>query len=395
MFPHLKRLRRLAGSAAAPSTALAVLLALVVLEQRGFNRDSAVLFALLSAVAAARLIPVSALGFVAGVLVLQTVKVAPGLMVSGVLSYMAVPLALLFATLAYRGRRRWLLPVFAVALAALITLNWFSDGTWVNFVFGAQLYGHGTVRTGTYIFLVFGAFAAFNLAAWAAGLAVNNASSSRRAQLRAEKDLQEASTELAVEQERNRIARELHDVLAHSLTVITAQAEGIRYIHRSEPEAVEAAARIIASAARTALLETRHMLENVSPTDFSPAPSLEQLGTLAGQFTASGMPVTLDAPSMPPGVTPLQELTAYRLIQESLTNAFRHGDKSKGASVSVSPGRTGLAVRVTSTLMEKAAASSTGTGRGIAGMKERATAVGGSLTARTTGTRFDVEALLP
>jgi signal transduction histidine kinase len=98
---------------------------------------------------------------------------------------------------------------------------------------------------------------------------------------------------------------------------------------------------------------------------------------------------------MPPGVTPLQEITAYRLVQESLTNAFRHGNRSSGATVSVLPGRDGLTVRVSSELPDGGAASSAGTGRGIPGMKDRATAVGGSLTARTTGNRFDVEALLP
>jgi signal transduction histidine kinase len=399
MFPLLNPSRRLAGMAAAPATALAVLLALMVLEQRGFNRDSALLVALLSAAAAARLIPLGALAFTAGVLLLQSARMVPGVMLSGVLSYSAIPLAILFAGLGYRGRHRWLLPAFALASAGLITTNWFSDATWVNFVFPPQIYGRGALRTGTYVFLVFGASAAFNLAAWAAALAVNNASRSRRAQLRAETDLQQTVTELAVEQERNRIARELHDVLAHSLTVITAQAEGIRYIHRSEPEAVEESARIIATAARTALVETRHMLENVFTADpappTSPAPSLGQLGILADQFTASGMPVTVDAPALPPGVTPLQELTAYRVIQESLTNAFRHGDRSKGAAVSVRSGEGGLTVRVTSALSGGPLAPGPSTGRGIPGMKERASAAGGYLTAVTAGNRFDVEAVLP
>ncbi|MEJ1179851.1 MULTISPECIES: sensor histidine kinase [unclassified Pseudarthrobacter] len=395
MFPLLMRLRRPAREAAAPATALAVLLALLVLEQRGFNRDSALLFALLSAVAAARIFPAGALAFAAGTLLLQAIKVLPVVMVSGVLSYLAVPLVILFATLGFRGRHRSLLPVFAVASAGLITVNWFADGTWVNFVFGAQLYGRGALRTGTYVFLVFGAFAAFNLAAWAAGLAVNNAGSSRRAQLRAEAGLRQAATELAVEQERNRIARELHDVLAHSLTVITAQAEGIRYIHRSEPEAVEESALIIASAARSALVETRRMLENVAPADTSPAPTLDQLESLATQFAASGMQVTVDAPGSGTDVTPLQGLTAYRLVQESLTNAFRHGDRTKGATVSVRPGPDGLMVRVSSELATAGTASSPGTGRGIPGMKERTTAVGGSFTTRTTGQHFEMEALLP
>jgi signal transduction histidine kinase len=107
------------------------------------------------------------------------------------------------------------------------------------------------------------------------------------------------------------------------------------------------------------------------------------------------MTVILDAPAMPPGVTPLQELTAYRVIQESLTNAFRHGDRSKGATVSVKPGQGGLTVRVSSATFEDGTAPSLRTGRGIPGMKERATAVGGSLTVVTAGNQFDVEALLP
>src|SRR5687767_14982620 len=134
MFPLLKRFRRPAREAAAPATALAVLLALLVLEQRGFNRDSALLFALLSAVAAARIFPAGALAFAAGALLLQAFKVLSVVMVSGVLSYLAVPLVILFATLGFRSRHRWLLPVFAVASAGLITVNWFADSTWVNFV---------------------------------------------------------------------------------------------------------------------------------------------------------------------------------------------------------------------------------------------------------------------
>ncbi len=395
MFPLLNRFRRPAREAAAPATALAVLLALLVLEQRGFNRDSALLFALLSAVSAARIFPAGAMAFAAGTLLLQAFKVLPVVMVSGVLSYVAVPLVIFFATLGFRGRYRWLLPVFAVASAGLITANWFADTTWVNFVFGTQIYGRGSLRTGTYVFLVFGAFAAFNLAAWAAGLAVNNAGSSRRAQLRAEAELQQAATQLAVEQERNRIARELHDVLAHSLTVITAQAEGIRYIHRSEPDAVEESAGIIASAARTALVETRHMLENESPAETSPAPTLDRLQSLAAQFTASGMPVTMAASRSELEATPLQQFTAYRLVQESLTNAFRHGDRSKGALVLVRIGPTGLTVHVSSELAPEGSAPTPGTGRGIPGMRERTTAVGGSFATHTTGNRFDVEAFLP
>jgi signal transduction histidine kinase len=75
--------------------------------------------------------------------------------------------------------------------------------------------------------------------------------------------LRETATEIAVEHERNRIARELHDVLAHSLTVIVAQADGIRFIHRTEPESVEEASTVIAESAGTALVETRRLIEGI------------------------------------------------------------------------------------------------------------------------------------
>lgn len=103
---------------------------------------------------------------------------------------------------AWKTRNRWVLPVAAAVFAGITTINWFTDPTWINFIFGNQLYGRGLLRTLTYAFLIFGAFAALNLAAWAVGLAVNNASRCHKAQLAAEFRLRETATELAVEQER-------------------------------------------------------------------------------------------------------------------------------------------------------------------------------------------------
>lgn len=399
MFKTIQTLRLLA----APATAVLVLGVLLILEQRQFDENSALLLALLTAVAVAELLPAAALGLVFFALALQSLKVLPMVLLSGVLSYAAVPVVVFFATVGWKrvdwkSRNRWIPPVAAVVFAGITTVNWFTDQTWINFIFGNQLYGRGTLRTFTYAFLIFGAFSALNLAAWAVGMAVNNASRSRRAQLAAEARLRETATELAVEQERNRIATELHDVLAHSLTVIVAQADGIRFIHRTEPESVEQASGVIAESARTALVETRRLIEGFS-TELSNQPThkVEDLVPLAERMGSSGMPVTIESTGEPWNMTASQQLTVYRLAQESLTNAFKHGDRSQGASLHLVWAATSVELRIRSSLVSgpAVAARTAPSGRGIAGMKARAAAAGGWVeTLRGEGT-FEVLAYLP
>lgn len=375
---------------AAPATAAALLGALFLIDGRGFDRSASVALGLCFAVAAARLVPRSALLFIIAILSGQLLGAFPGVMMSGMLCYAAIPAALFFAGLGYKGRP-WVLPLLIGAVSTLVTANWLWDSVWMNFVFG-NAWGEGWPRSLVYGGLVLGASTALCVSAWAAARAVVSASRSRAAQLRAEVSLQLTSVELAVEQERNRIARELHDVLAHSLTVIAAQAEGIRFIHRSEPDAVEEAAGVIAAAARTALRDTRHMLGSTSGEQ-NPAPTLSDLPALAQQFRASGMPVTLeDGTEL--DLSPNQQVTLYRLAQESLTNAFKHGQREAGASLSLSAGPAGVELRVTSALVERGVRSSH-EGHGIRGMKERATAVGGSLSAVAAAGHFTVTAVLP
>lgn len=393
MFTTITHLRLLA----APATAMLLLGTLLVLEQRHFDQNSALLLALLTGVAVAEFLPAAALGVVFLALVLQSVKVFPLVLLSGVLSYAAVPVVIFFAVIGWKTRNRWVPPVAAVAFAGITAVNWFTDQTWINFIFGNQLYGRGILRTLTYAFLIFGAFAALNLAAWAVGLAVNSASRSRRAQLAAETRLRETATELAVEQERNRIARELHDVLAHSLTVIVAQADGIRFIHRAEPESVEEASRVIAESARTALVETRRLIEGFSPdlTD-QPAHRVQDLVILAERLGSTGMPVHVETAGQPWDLTPTQHLTVYRLAQESLTNAFKHGNRSQGAHLHLAWTATSLQLRVSSSLTSPAATPMAApTGRGIAGMKARAAAAGGWVETMQAEETFEVLACLP
>jgi signal transduction histidine kinase len=397
MFKSFQQVRQLS----APFCAVVLLGSLMVLEQRTFDRNTALLLALVTAIAVAEILPAIGLGTVGIALLLQTFDVFPRVLLSGVLSYAAVPLAVFFATIGWKNKHRWTLPAAAAAFAALTTTNWFLDQTWINFVFGNQLYGRGTLRTTAYAFLIFGAFAVLNLAAWAAARAVTNAARSRDAQLAAESRLQATSTELVIEKERNRIARELHDVLAHSLTVVVAQAEGIRFVHRTEPDLVEEASKIIADSARSALIETRRLIEGfATELNHEPSERVEDVAKLAERLTSSGMKVEIETTGTPWDMTPAQHLTAYRLSQESLTNAFKHADRAQGVRMRLAWNPASLELRVRSTNhtrdpIRNSVDSADQSGRGIAGMKARAAAAGGFVETLSNGDVFEVLAFLP
>ena len=391
MFTKIPSLRVLA----APATAAVLILALAVLEDRHFDQKSALLLALVTAVAVAELIPAAALGLILVALTLQCLRVFPLVFQSGVLNYAVVPVGLFFAVLGWGQRSRWVPVAAAVVSAGIVTATWFTDQTWINFVFGTQIYGRGPLRTLTYAFLIFGAFAALNLAACAAGTAVKRASRSQRAQKAAEERLRLTATELAVEQERNRIASELHDVLAHSLTIIVSQADGMRFIHRTEPEAVDRAAGVIAESARTALVETRRLVEQFSPAPAGPAshpgPELQDLARRLGD---SGLQVRLRETGAPWPVDGHRQ-AIVRLAQESLTNAFKHGDRSRGADLTLDWADDGVELRVISALAPDDGKRSERTGHGIPGMRARAAAAGGRLETTRDERSFSVLAWLP
>jgi len=391
MFTKIPSLRVLA----APATAAVLILALAVLEDRHFDQKSALLLALVTAVAVAELIPAAALGLILVALTLQCLRVFPLVFQSGVLNYAVVPVGLFFAVLGWGQRSRWVPVAAAVVSAGIVTATWFTDQTWINFVFGTQIYGRGPLRTLTYAFLIFGAFAALNLAACAAGTAVKRASRSQRAQKAAEERLRLTATELAVEQERNRIASELHDVLAHSLTIIVSQADGMRFIHRTEPEAVDRAAGVIAESARTALVETRRLVEQFSPAPAGPAshpgPELQDLARRLGD---SGLQVRLRETGAPWPVDGHRQ-AIVRLAQESLTNAFKHGDRSRGADLTLDWADDGVELRVISALAPDDGKRSERAGHGIPGMRARAAAAGGRLETTRDAQSFAVLAWLP
>jgi len=204
----------------------------------------------------------------------------------------------------------------------------------------------------------------------------------------------------AVVDERLRIARELHDVIGHSISLIAIQSEAAVRSARSNPDAVPAFLSRISAASRQALAEMRGVLAVLPDTtvlsatgELSPQPGLEQVGELVASLRAGGLETRLEAEPMhlPPGIA----LAVYRIVQESLTNVLKHA--GAGAKAGVTIIRSGATVRVS--VHDDGAGPSgraSGTAHGIVGMRERAAAYGGTLrTGARPGGGFEVEASIP
>jgi signal transduction histidine kinase len=198
---------------------------------------------------------------------------------------------------------------------------------------------------------------------------------------RAEQE-REAQARLAVADERARIARELHDVVGHSVSVMTVQASGVRRLLRPDQEREREALLVVERTGREALAEMRRMVGVLRRPEEAPAlapqPSLEQIERLVEQARDAGLPVELriegDAIELPAGV----DLTAYRLVQEGLTNAIKHANASR-AEVLVNYGDGQVEVMVSDN--GNGVGNGDGGGHGLVGMRERVSVYGGELDA--------------
>ncbi|GGV00471.1 two-component sensor histidine kinase [Streptomyces litmocidini] len=214
------------------------------------------------------------------------------------------------------------------------------------------------------------------------------------AQLRAERA---AAERRRADEERLRIARELHDVLAHSISVINVQAGVGLALLDSDPEQARTALTTIKAASKEALGEVRQVLDTLrTPGDAprAPAPGLDRLPELVEQAAAAGLAVTVSTSGSPPALPPGTDLAAFRIVQEALTNVVRHSG-SRTARVLVGHGSGCLEL----TVDDDGPATGTevgGSGNGLAGMRERAAALGGTIEAgaRPDG-GFRVHAVLP
>jgi signal transduction histidine kinase len=241
----------------------------------------------------------------------------------------------------------------------------------------------------------------FALIAWLAGRGLRTRSQLTEELHEAAVQAQEAHEHdvvRAAAEERRRIAREMHDVVAHSVSVMVVQAGGARRILERDPRrAVEAAAHI-EDVGRAALTEMRRLLGVLHSADEeavrAPQPTLRELDGLIARSRAAGLPVTLEVTGDPQPLPPGKDLAAYRVIQEALTNALKHAG-SAPTSVTVRWEPSHLQLQIVDR-GSRAMNGSNGSGHGLVGMEERMRLYDGSLQAGPrAGGGFEVTARLP
>ncbi|HEX3489588.1 MAG TPA: sensor histidine kinase [Streptosporangiaceae bacterium] len=195
--------------------------------------------------------------------------------------------------------------------------------------------------------------------------------------------------------ERVRIARELHDIVAHHLSVVVLQAAGAR----ASGLATEATLAKIENNGRQALAETRRLLgvlrEDGQETGLGPQPGVGELATLADTVRAAGLPVDLDIDGDPAALPAAVDLSVYRIVQEALTNVLKHAGPAR-AQVTIGCADEAVTIEVTDDGTRAASLQPPAGGHGLAGMRERAAIFGGELQAGPRpGGGFAVRARLP
>lgn len=195
----------------------------------------------------------------------------------------------------------------------------------------------------------------------------------------------------AAAEERQRIAREMHDVVAHSLAVVVSHAEAGRMVVGQQPERASGILDTIADTGREALTEMRGLLGVLGgESSTGPQPGLADVGDLVERMREAGLTVRLEADDPGP-VAPAVGLTAYRVVQEALTNVARHAGAGAVATVSVTRTARQLQVEVS----DDGVGIQRPPGRGLRGMRERVAAVGGTLEAGPSGEGWRVRAMMP
>lgn len=219
----------------------------------------------------------------------------------------------------------------------------------------------------------------------------------------------ESAARNAVDAERARIAHDLHDIVSHNVSVMVIQTGAARHVLETEPEQAEAALLAVEAAGRDTMAELRHLLGLLAPRatgeekdELSPQPSLSRLSPLIDRIAFAGLPVEVRISGEPRPLPAGVDVTAYRIIQEALTNALKHGDGVK-AEVTVRYADHALRVEIlnsgpsvlTGGSRHRAPAPG-GEGRGLLGLKQRVAVYGGDLDARRRiGGGFRVRAKIP
>ncbi|HCU95535.1 MAG TPA: two-component sensor histidine kinase [Actinobacteria bacterium] len=332
-----------------------------------------------------------------------------------------------FASLPLAVRRRWPVPVFLIVLAAsvactvlgarvstvtgpayaLYTVAVQADRTWsllaLAAVEAAALVNGTEAGAGVNVALattgkgntVNAAFTALvNLTVWIA------ADSMRRRRAYSA-SLRERSLREALSGQRLQIARELHDIVAHAMSVVAVQAGVGSHLIATRPDEAAKSLRAIETTARAALSETRSLLSVIRDDDYdlasrSPVPGLDNLHVLVQRVTDAGQPVTLRVEGRPRPLPQSLELSLYRVVQEALTNVVKHAAPPATATVVIRYDDQGVVVEVTDDGHASGNKRSRGGGHGLAGMQERVSLLGGELSAGPrAGGGYQVLARLP
>ncbi|NGN67459.1 sensor histidine kinase [Streptomyces sp. A7024] len=200
---------------------------------------------------------------------------------------------------------------------------------------------------------------------------------------------------LATAAERARIAREMHDIVAHNLAVIVGLADGGSYAATKSPERQTQALDAISTTGREALAELRRLLGVLQPpeAELAPQPGLPDLDALLDRVRAAGLPVRCRVRGDARALSEGEQLTVYRIVQEALTNTLKHAKARESAQVTLAYDE-GVTIEVTDTGAAPAAPPSD-TGQGLAGMRERVALYGGTFDAGPTGTGWRVRATIP
>lgn len=336
---------------------------------------------------------------------LLVAAIAAGGALPGPLPFAGRPALLAAAAIPFVWLRRWPLATLVASSLPVVALLALGEGTAVigaalflaAYTVAARRSGRVTVLAAAYCALVLIAVATVaperfgwgvattNLALFAGAFGLGRAAQSRArtVELLAERvaDAEQARTaaaQAAVTAERLRIARELHDVVGHSLGVIALQAGVGARVVDTEPEAARGALQAIAERSRASLQEVRQILGALRDPAEDPeeVPGLADLGSLVEESSAAGLQVEISTVGEAWPLPPALDLTAYRLLQEALTNALRH---SRAGIAQVEIGYLAGVVRLTVTDAGPAVAGQAGSGHGQVGMRERVAAWGGAL----------------
>lgn len=216
------------------------------------------------------------------------------------------------------------------------------------------------------------------------------------ARLRAEEEMRLA---LAAEGERNRVARELHDVVAHAVSVMVVQAGAARITLAAEPDLTRAALQEVAQAGRAAMLELRRIIAVGSGGHNAGRPPFGMAGiaALIERRRAGGLAVQMTVTGSDPGVPAAVDITLYRLVQEALTNIVKHAPSAEAeVHVAIEPGAVDVLVRNSPPKEPAGSTAPPGSGQGLIGMRERVESCGGHLSyGPRPGGGFEVLARIP